>query len=91
MLMFLEVTLDVQDGGGGGNVTVRAIKDVLGGHGGGTGDTQDAAALLDRPPTGHRFGLGLGRRLTDSKLRPHGRTLATSPRGSAPRCHSRHC
>ncbi|CAD6267638.1 unnamed protein product [Miscanthus lutarioriparius] len=54
---YVEVTLDVRDDGGG-DVAVRAIKDVVLGGGGGVvlGDAQDAAALLDHPPTSSASG-----------------------------------
>ena len=54
---YVEVTLDVRDDGGRGDVAVRAIKEVvLAAAGGVLGDAQDAAVLLDHPPTSSASG-----------------------------------
>lgn len=60
---YVEVTLDVRDGGGGGDdVAVLAIKDDV------RDDTQDAASLLDRPAPGGAGG-GLSSKLRAARAR----------------------
>ena len=78
---YVEVTLDVRADGGGGDVAVRAIKDVVLGGGGVLGDAQDAAALLDHPPTSSASG-GLSSKLRAA--RAHLGRIASGKRAAVP-------
>ncbi|CAD6269955.1 unnamed protein product [Miscanthus lutarioriparius] len=79
---YVEVTLDVRDDGGRGDVAVRAIKEVvLADAGGVLGDAQDAAAPLDHPPTSSVSG-GLSSKLRAA--RAHLGRIASGKRAAVP-------
>jgi respiratory burst oxidase len=69
---------------GGGDVAVRAIKDVLGGGGSsaGSGDTQDATALLNRPAPSSAASGGLSSNLRAK--RAHLGRIASGKRAAVP-------